>query len=203
MMPENRNEYNRIVSQREKRGLKPRKIYLDLGNFVFPFPETGLKEILADEMYVGVDIKQHLDNSHYPNNFHFVEADGRDLPIADGSIDEVYVGNLFGEPSRDQSLKLELLPELKRILSENGQVVVAETLTPKAATFSLDELPALLDKQGFEIIDLVTQDDEEKWKKEIAQYNIHASRVYTHAEVMGRRFLVKFKKKPEQSNATV
>ncbi len=203
MMPENRNQYNRIVSEREKRGLKPRKIYLDLGNFVFPFPETGLKEIPADEMYVGVDINQHLNNVQYPNNFHFVEADGRSLPIADGSIDEVYVGNLFGEPSRNQSLKLELFPELKRILSDNGQIVVAETLTPKAATFNLDELPGILDKQGFEIVDLVTQDDEEKWKKEIAQYNIHASRVYTHAEVMGRRFLVKFKKKLEQPNESV
>ncbi len=202
-MPENRNEYNRIVSEREKRGLKPRKIYLDLGNFVFPFPETGLKEIPADEMYVGVDLKQALPNSMYPNNFHFVEADGRNLPLADGSIDEVYVGNLFGEPSRGQKSKLEILPELNRILSENGQVVVAETLTPKATPFSLEELPGILDKEGFEIVDLVTQDDEEKWKKEISQYNIHASRVYTHAEVMGRRYLVRFKKKLEQTNATV
>ncbi|MEK7651712.1 MAG: hypothetical protein AAB351_00665 [Patescibacteria group bacterium] len=57
MMPGNRSEHNRIVSQREIRGLQPRKVYLDLGNFVHPFPETGLKEIPADEMYVGVDIK--------------------------------------------------------------------------------------------------------------------------------------------------
>ncbi|MHB8871377.1 MAG: class I SAM-dependent methyltransferase [Candidatus Doudnabacteria bacterium] len=203
MMPENRNEYNRVVSQREKRDLKPRKIYLDLGHFVFPFPETGLKEIPADEMYVGVDIRQHLNNSRYPDNFHFVEADGKDLPIADGSIDEVYVGNLFGEPSQGQKSKLEILPELKRILSDNGEVVLAETLTPKATPFSLDELPSILDKYGFEVVDLVTQDDEEKWKREISQYNIHASRVYTHAEIMGRRFLIRFKKKPQQSNETV
>ena len=139
----------------------------------------------------------------YPDNFYFVEADGRNLPIADGSVDEVYIGNLFGEPARNQNAKLEIFLELKMIISENGQVVVVETLTPKATPFSLDELPALLDQNGFEIVDLVTQDDEEKWKKEIAQYNIHASRVYTHAQVMGKRFLVRFKKKPEQVNETV
>lgn len=187
-------DYSEQVAKREAEGSPPKKVYLDLGNGAYPLFEKGEKEISPDEVYIGADSEQPFRAGYYPENLTFVEADGTALPFKDNSIDEIYIGNLFGLISKDQQKKLGIFSEVRRVLSEKGLGIIDESYTPRHAPFTLEQLPQLLNQYGLEVVDVITPEDHEKWEKEVRPYSELAARKYYAQTVNGTPYFVKFKK---------
>lgn len=95
---------------------------------------TRRRQLQANERYIGVDNDVHLGqaksllNSLYPDQIDFIKADATKLPFADGSISEVVLCNVFGDPRTDSSA---MMTEINRIINpKQGSVTVVETYSP-------------------------------------------------------------------------
>lgn len=110
-----------------------------------------------DEMYLGFDIgDEHLDiadganpveamvndqrmrigwtalQAAYPDqNIHFVQADGRHLPLPDRSVDQVVGVNVLGYGAIGDPAIVDIIRESKRVLKTDGEIVFHDFVTPR------------------------------------------------------------------------
>ena len=98
----------KLESESESLEKHPRKVFIEIGTNSSPATFMGNKDF-KENTYIGIDI--NYDNSlrakeateitteENDENLHFINADAEKLPIADSSVDELYFGNVFGDPS--------------------------------------------------------------------------------------------------------
>lgn len=99
------------------------------------------------------------------------------------------MANVFGEPDSEHIMepfkqadgkykgnsgidsKIETLIEAKRLLKDDGCIVVLENNTPYGSGFSgnYDSMVKLLEDKGFRVIDAINQKDD-NWEKLVAQF---------------------------------
>lgn len=145
-----------------------------------PMIFLGDKEFSENDIYIGLDIdkenikaaksaaKSIIESGNRPavKNYMFMAADMRRLPLSDGSVDELFLGNVLGDSSIWTGNKNKLFKEIKRVLKYDGSVIIKETYTP----FELEELDKLLKTYNFQIIRSVIPGDKE-WDEEVQKYN--------------------------------
>jgi len=66
----------------------------------------------------------------------YVKCDAGHIPLGDASVNEVYLANVFGAPgfiTKQENNKVNMLKEIRRVLKEGGEFIIAETYTPSIA----------------------------------------------------------------------
>lgn len=116
-----------------------KKVFIELGSGNAPVSWAGKKEFDENEIYVGIDrasadlleAKERMEEVGAENkNIHFVQTNIKTLPLKNHSADEVFLGNVLGDPSIKDAEKDKFIEEAKRVLKENGRIVIKETYTP-------------------------------------------------------------------------
>lgn len=153
----------------------------------------------ANNLYVGVnlDSKQHKHlaaKTEAINGFAVLSEKNEhgtidQLPIPNGSVDMVFMANVFGEPDSEHIMeqfkgidglykgnsdidsKTETLNVAKRLLKDGGRIVILENNTPYQAGFSgdYDSMVQLLRDSGFDTITAINQKDED-WGELVTQF---------------------------------
>ncbi len=187
--------FNKKVEKHEG----PRKIFIDLGasndhfgNMVRdgegpPDPGTDYKVVnLLEPAFP-------IDENNYPKNVQFVKADGAEMSfLADSSVSEIYIGNVFGYHIGLKKT-IEILKEAARVLSEDGELVVAEFVSPDDSEIkpsNSEKLRKLLEECGLELTIVITPKDP-NWRKEINKYSKSRDERY----FTSTSFMLKAKKK--------
>ena len=117
---------------------------------------------LSNTTYVGIDTLDRQERVHgdydvfarnveaakrfQPDaNVNFMKADGRNLPLADTSADEVFMANVICDPRVGIQTIDEILRESARVLKAGGRLVLAQYSTPEEAPYDhvLKELQRL------------------------------------------------------------
>jgi len=157
---------------------KPKKIFVEIGVGGSAIPALGGKrKFEGDEYYFGIDVREEdlkiskdLARDVYKlelgKNIHFLEADARNLPFEDKSVDEIFFGNIFGYRRIPLADKKKFLEEARRVLKdENGILIVKETLTP----IGFNDLENLLKEYHFQLQKKIGCRDKE-WEEELEKY---------------------------------
>jgi ubiquinone/menaquinone biosynthesis C-methylase UbiE len=138
---------------------KPRRVFIEIGAKRLPFPFWGKRKIGENEIYVDIDLdpqsvvsaknlvegypKERGEGRHY-----FVRGDAKNIPLADASADEVFMGNILGEELHiGFEDKKKFISEAMRVLNKDGRLIIKETTTP----LDYEKLQALLAGTGFSV----------------------------------------------------
>ena len=115
---------------------KKKKLVVEIGTGIgVPFFVLGQRKLAKDEAYVSVDIdkesarntKQLIEKPGVSDTMQ-VNADAKNLPFADGTVDELIFNNLFGDPRTKD--KEAILKESARVLKRGGKITITENYTP-------------------------------------------------------------------------
>lgn len=165
-----------ITEQAEKKEQIYKKVFVELGTHYIPLPMLGNKKFLEDELYIGIDIrgdlvkqaKQNTNLAHEGSDFEniqFLQADAKRLPLKNKAAEEILLGNVLGDPSISLTDKATFLEEAKRVITEEGVIVIKETNTP----LERDILMKLLANHHLEMIKEVNEMSAD-WPDAIAPY---------------------------------
>ncbi len=84
---------------------------------------------------------KHVAETERPGeNINFMYGDMKHIPLPDGSVHEVFAGNVMGQNGGEFH---SALPELSRVLEEGGHLVIKETTTPLNPKLMIGEVGAL------------------------------------------------------------
>lgn len=150
-----------------------------------------------DNLYIGVNIdpKQHkrladrIDNLH---GFAILNEDIDTLPLPDGTIDTIFMGNVFGEPdskyimadfrypdgyyrgNSNMESKVKTLHEAGRLLKPDGHLVILENTTPYRMSKGVMQRPSsdmttILKNGGYKVVEAVDRRDDE-WIELVSQF---------------------------------
>jgi hypothetical protein len=155
----------------------------------------------ANNLYIGanLDSKQHkflADRIEGTDGFAVLSEKNdagniNKLPIPDASADMVFMANVFGEQDSEHIMELfknaerrymgsssidaktQTLIEAKRLLKDNGKLVILETNTPYEGAVGRKEpyktMAALLEKSGFKVTDTIDRSNED-WQELASQF---------------------------------
>jgi ubiquinone/menaquinone biosynthesis C-methylase UbiE len=124
---------------------KPR-IIVEIGAGQRPAPKEGARDMGNNDIYIGIDPERDLLDigrgdtlverkiAGGEGKLAFVAGKGEELPIREGTADEVIIGNLFGEPRVGFEEKKAILRQAAGALKEHGRLVVKENYTPMELT---------------------------------------------------------------------
>jgi hypothetical protein len=124
--------------------------------WIHPFVEEDSQEPLNDEQRQ-ILIKNLRGVSTYfiqqrtGESIHFLVADAHQLPFPDQSISEVFMSNVIGSQLGYGSVS-KILINIERVLSQDGHLVIRETMTPQWS-FE-DDLEDNLKQHGFQITEM-------------------------------------------------
>ena len=137
------------------------KVILDVQAGMFPLGVLGNRKIGRNDTYIGIDAEEenlkiaelHAQNAYFGKDLDMalINARGEQIPVRDGSVDEVLFRNVLGNPSSFDFSKIktgdeeafaryregreteirQFAQEAKRVLKEGGKVVIVETTTPE------------------------------------------------------------------------
>lgn len=129
----------RMVGSPERGEEKKNKIVVEIGTDGKPFFLLGNRQLQSDERYFAIDIDKDgtkrtskmLNRLDVEKQSMPVQADARNLPFADETVDEFVLTNVFGDMGRSHPEYYgEMLQEIVRVLKKNGKVSITETYTP-------------------------------------------------------------------------
>ncbi len=120
----------------ERKDLKLGKLYVEIGSGGSPAFFLSKRALNPGDKYVTVDLRAHEHRTsavfgeiEFGDGFEAVLGDGKTLPFADNSTDEVIFNNVFGDEKTFQ--REALLKEAGRIVKPGeGQIVITEHITP-------------------------------------------------------------------------
>lgn len=129
------------------------KNILEIGSGILPrIRQNGEKYIAIDWDYDDLlcgksDFKRGKEKLISDSLFVCVQAEN--IPIKDGSIDEIFVSNVFGYPSRTRENSFfRILEEICRVLKNDGLVKIVESYSP----YDENRLKQLFSRQGFSFV---------------------------------------------------
>ncbi len=164
----------------EKREQAKRRVFVEVGTNAIPLPFLGEKEFGENDAYIGLDInKEEVKSAKQSaemleaynerpkiNKKLFVAADMGHLPLPDNAVDQLFLGNVLGDPSILKEDHNKLFEEIKRVLTKDGELIIKENNTP----LPKDDLSDFLFRHNFKISRFITPRDAE-WVKEMKQYH--------------------------------
>ena len=143
-----------------------KRIFLEVGidpQYEGPLIFNENFKLSEEEQYIGIDVEmdaikraqQINDERKSSENIFFVNADGKSIPLGDKSVDTIYFGNIFGSGISE---KERFLLESKRVLKQDGRIIIFDNITPRYARMEMgkgkkkeNSLDAMLLETGFEI----------------------------------------------------
>jgi len=152
-------------------------IFLEIGPDLSPVPMVGKRKFDGNNYYVGIDINadsvesdKKRAESHGMKNVSFAQGDGRKMPFADETVDEVFLSNVFGSPkvANDEKTINLLFNEISRVCQKNGILIIKETNTPEAMHY--DKIKEIAEQYGFTVEQMVRKGDE-NWDEMIELYS--------------------------------
>ena len=162
------------VNQENKE--RQKGVFVDVGFGDYPVLKCGKRVFGEDEIYLGLELdREKVDDiaEEYEGNtgiqFKKIEGDQDEFrfPVADGTVTEVHIGNVFGIPGAVNTHNLQLvLEESIRILKEGGTLSVLETLTPN---YSRDYFEEILKRYNLRITSSITPNSPE-WEQIVSEY---------------------------------
>ena len=102
----------------------------------------------------------------------FYHGSAETIPLETRSVDEVFLGNVVGFPPMAEATLNKIFKETGRILKEDGQLVILETITPRI--HPPDELDELLAGSGLLLGDVVVK-GQNIWEDSVRPYDRQAS----------------------------
>ncbi len=162
---------------------KPRRVFVEIGTRNLPTAFYGERKIGEDETYVGIDVEgesiasaKELAERHSQElgkgRHYFVQADAKEIPLADASADEVFIGNVFGDEMHISfEDRKKFLSEAGRILAKDGHLVIKETNTP----LDYETMDQLLQETDFKV--------ERVWDKNARPEEFEAQRRLYEGEI--------------------
>jgi ubiquinone/menaquinone biosynthesis C-methylase UbiE len=144
--------------------MKPRargkKLIVEVGCGVLPFPRGGKRKIALGEHYLGIDISKERLPTLPPElvtrllsqggQVGFTVAQGEALPLPNESVHELHFVNVFGDLRIPVHVRRRMLAEAWRALRPQGRIVVTETTSPLAK----ESLRTLFAEMGFSLAGL-------------------------------------------------
>ena len=154
------NEGELKKQEQKEQEPKPMRVFIDIGSGQNPVAATGLRKFYEDEIYIGIDrnineIKTgkivfekdwHLKDVRPDSDkarAYFIQADATCLPLKDASASEIIFGNVFSSNNIKQDIKYKLIEEAKRVLADDGTIIIEDTNTPEV---SFDFISKILKK---------------------------------------------------------
>ncbi len=168
-----------------EKNIKFKKIFIEIGTNILPITFVGGKRIKNSEIYIGLDknlenIKQAKkisdsikDFKKHKGKIFFINADATHLPFKENFADELYFGNVFGDPSISLSDKIKFIKEAIRVLKQGGIIIIKEDNTP----IDMEILKKLLNSEGFDIKKIVKPTDA-NWHEELNLYTVAYAKNY-------------------------
>ncbi|OHA04480.1 MAG: hypothetical protein A2934_00795 [Candidatus Sungbacteria bacterium RIFCSPLOWO2_01_FULL_47_10] len=107
MDPEKRHKLH-IASEAPETERTPKRVFIEIGTRDFPVSWAGDKKFGENDIYIGLDLGvsrpwEARDNTEsvdkLQDNMHFLRADASRLPVGGETTDEIFFGNVFGDPS--------------------------------------------------------------------------------------------------------
>lgn len=178
------------IHQKEGRPA-PKRVFVEIGTKYSPATFLGRRKFGENDTYVGFDRdvlslregKNTTDNlvaERHGKNVFFVAGNGETMPLKEASADELYFGNVFGDPRTSEGSKAKLLAEAHRILRDSGTLIIQETYTPEVA----GDMETLLRMHGFEV-ETTLKDTDETWESQMRKYHTPGSRQkYTNSYLL-------------------
>lgn len=155
-------------------GPKKKKVFVEVGTHNLPVTWLGSKKFGKNETYIGIDAshdkireaKEFTEQDRPQENIYFLNADAEHLPLKNASADEVFFGNVFGDPSITDQEKDKFMQEAKRILDQGGRIVIKETNTPASRQY----LKHLFEKHGLKVARIL-ETESPQWAKTVKAYD--------------------------------
>lgn len=90
--------------------------------------------------------------------------------LPDEAVDETFASNVFGDENMANSREntLSMLGEMSRLTSEEGRIVIRETISPRANPFLTKEL---FEESGLKLDLIIIQDATDDWERLEEVYN--------------------------------
>ncbi len=107
-----------------------------------PAPFFGKRKLGENETYIDIDIDrssvasakglaERLPKHMGKGRNYFINADAENLPLMDGSVDEIFMGNVLGDEMHiEWSARKKFITEASRALSKGGRLIILEGYTP-------------------------------------------------------------------------
>ena len=121
------------------------------------------------------DVESVRVSIHKKDNMLFVHGDARKLPLKTESADEIFMGNVLGDPSISGSDKEAMLKEARRGIKSGGRLIIRETYTP----LRLKNVEELCRKAGFMVEKVITGKNNEEMT-ELKRFNRFDQRTFSH-----------------------
>ncbi len=188
---------------------QPRRVFVEVGTNEIPLPMLGKKAFGENDVYIGIDVeRENVELSRERSEewvksgarpeikkMIFTQADMGRLPFADRTVDDLYLGNVFGDPGISLKSKEDFLEEARRVLRDERELIIKENNTPMELDTYFDAqgilvsigLKDLLKRHGFLINRMMTPEDSD-WKIEMDKYHItnlsgdHSYILYAHVK---------------------
>lgn len=151
-----------------------KRVIVEIGAGIKPFPASGNRGLANNEHYVGVDFYHDPNDAERADqklkalqsgSYELTKPDGTHIPLKDHMADEVVLCNVLGDP-RVERTRLQLIKEAKRIMKKDtGVITIVENYTP--FSMPLRNLRLLMAQQGL----IQVNKDSQKDKNEIRQYS--------------------------------
>jgi len=118
-----------------------KRIIVEVGCGSYPFfsPDSGKRTLTEQEVYIGIDrfednqLRERAEKIlqvQIPGAYSLLQADARQLPLADHTADEVIYCNVFGD-YRVADIKQQVMTEAARVIRRHGVVTIVETYSPE------------------------------------------------------------------------
>lgn len=170
-MSEHFGQENTKVESQEK---QPLHVFVEVGTHQLPVTFIGNKRFDDEnDMYIGIDVeKSKVVEARQMHEFGskeqratFVQASAEQLPLKNESAEEMFFGNVFGDPSIYMAEKEKFLNEAERVLKQDGQLIIKETNTP----LDIKKMRELLVGRPFREECVLTPEDK-NWEEELQTY---------------------------------
>jgi len=152
------------------------KVFLEVGPWRLPAAATSSRHFTGNNVYIGLEHnsgiyhdptmfneqKQHVGERLKQENIHLIQGDGREMPLPDASVHEVFMGNVLNGIAEEDIVPI--LREVNRVMDGTGPLIIDSGDTTDA--YFLDDVQYELEQQGFAVKGVFGHDgDDKNWNR--------------------------------------